>query len=196
MLWLVIFKLWEKATSGPRATVSAVIQNSGTLMPRALLARAHFSAVRETVSAFYRTMTPITWFIECKENVAVARGSLICFTSVVTRYFDIIKAIVNPETKLLSLLTHPHVVPNPQYLICLAAVSFAVVQLTVVGEIWSHFSRIRFWICVRAKYFPTQISVTWIHCVDQQKAVWFESDLCVAVGVFHIPTIDKSPFSL
>ncbi len=91
MLWLVFFKLWEKATSGPQATVSAVIQNSGTLMPRALLARAHFSAVRETVSAFYRIMTPITWFIECKENIAVARGSLRCFTSVVTRCFDIIK---------------------------------------------------------------------------------------------------------
>ncbi len=124
MLWLVFFKLWEKATSGLRATASAVIQNSGILMPRALLARAHLpavrlSAVRETVSAFYRTMTLITGFIECKENVAVAWGSLRFVTSVVTRcYFDIIKGIVHPKTKILSSLTHPHVVPNLHYLIC------------------------------------------------------------------------------
>jgi len=44
MLWLVFFKLWEKATSGLRATVSAVIQNSGII---ALLARAHSPAVRQ-----------------------------------------------------------------------------------------------------------------------------------------------------
>lgn len=61
MLWLVFFKLWEKTTSGPRATVSAVIQNSGIVMPLALLARAHLlavrlSVVRETVSAFYHTL--------------------------------------------------------------------------------------------------------------------------------------------
>lgn len=61
MLWLVFFKLWEKATSGPRATVSAVIQNSGIVMPLSPLARAHLpavrlSAVRETVSAFYHTL--------------------------------------------------------------------------------------------------------------------------------------------
>ncbi len=83
--------------------------------------RAHLprsDSPRATV-AFYRTMTLITGFIECKENVAVAWGSLRCVTSVVTRcYFDIIKGIVHPKTKILSSLTHPHVVPNPHYLIC------------------------------------------------------------------------------
>ncbi len=27
--------------------------------------------------------------------------------------FDIIKGIVHPKMKILSLITHPHVVPNP-----------------------------------------------------------------------------------
>lgn len=91
MLWLVFFKLWEKAASGLRATVSAVIQTSGILLPlcspgaRSPPRGQTLSGARDSLSFFLvfkiALCLSITGFIECKENVAVAWGSLRCFNS-------------------------------------------------------------------------------------------------------------------
>lgn len=72
------FKLWEKATSGLQASVSAVIQNPGILMPRAprcaLTSPQSDSTrcARKLVLFFIALCLFISGFIDCNDNVAVA----------------------------------------------------------------------------------------------------------------------------
>lgn len=95
MLWLVFFKLWEKAASlrTPGYCFSCYpkrSRRSSCLLPlcspgaRSPPRGQTLSGARDSLSSFFYLIALclyITGFIECKENVAVAWGSLRWFNS-------------------------------------------------------------------------------------------------------------------